>query len=184
MKTNKRLEKYFTLLKAMQYTKQFIPSELISLHQVSKNVTRALLELELIKKVPNKRYHIYIGKKPTKKMAQMLIDKVNLYYKHNKFISEINKYNEQKGGILDMLAEKTNNSNVKIINETKEQPFLLWFKWISYRYKMWFWHKKDTIRTQYYFSLVYATDYKSACDKLKLKYKDVEIIEIKDLTIR
>lgn len=184
MKTNKRLERYFYFLEDIKQAKQFIPSELISLHKVSKNVKYALIGLKWIKKVPNHSLYNYIGKKPTKQMAQMLIDKVNLYYKQNKFISDINKHNEQKGGVLVKLTQTSNNSSVKIINETKEQPFLLWFKWISYRYKMWFWHKKDTIRTQYYFSLVYATDYKSACDKLKLKYKDVEIIEIKDLTIR
>lgn len=184
MKTNKRLERYFYFLEDIKQAKQFIPSELISLHKVSKNVKYALIGLKWIKKVPNHSLYNYIGKKPTKQMAQMLIDKVNLYYKQNKFISDINKHNEQKGGVLVKLTQTSNNSSVKIINETKEQPFLLWYRWVSYRYKEWFWSKNDTINYAVSNALVYANDYNNACDKLRFKHKDVEITKIIDLTIR
>ncbi len=211
MKTNKRLERYFLMIQDMYYLREFQIYHVISAHKVSKNVKKALIELELIKIQDFLPIYNYIGEKPTKQTAQILIDKVSSYYKkkdikETKKMSsyntiELNSYEDFKKSLLELsdykgcvsgdalvYCDKVNdwklNKDVKIINETKEQPFLLWFKWISYRYKMWFWHKKDTIRTQYYFSLVYATDYKSACDKLKLKYKDVEIIEIKDLTIR
>lgn len=184
MKTNKRLERYFYFLEDIKQAKQFIPSELISLHKVSKNVKYALIGLKWIKKVPNHSLYNYIGKKPTKQMAQMLIDKVNLYYKQNKFISDINKHNEQKGGVLVKLTQTSNNSSVKIINETKEQPFLLSFTWVETQKIKSFWREKIIKNYAVSNALVYATDYNNACEKLKLEYKDFEIIHIKDLAIR
>ncbi len=184
MKTNKRLERYFLMLKDMYYLKEFQIYHVISAHKVSKNVTKALLELELIKKQNKLPLHNFIGKKPTKQMAQMLIDKVSLYYKKNDFVKKIKEYKQSitinENDILNLPSFK----HVNIINETKEQPFLLSFTWVDYNKIKSFWKEKIIKSYAVTTILVYAIDYKSACDKLRLKYKDSEIIYITDLTIR
>ena len=184
MKTNKRLQRYIDFLMDLHSTKRFVVREMIRRHKISNSTKNSLIELNLIKKIPNIREYHFVGKKPTKQMAQMLIDQVNLFYKQNKFISEINKHNEQKGGVLVRLTEKNNNPSVKIINETKEQPFLLSFTWVETQKIKSFWREKIIKNYAVSNALVYATDYNNACEKLKLEYKDFEIIHIKDLAIR
>lgn len=162
-------------------TKRFVVREMIRRHKISNSTKNSLIELNLIKKIPNIREYHYVGKKPTKQMAQMLIDKVSLYYKKNDFVKKIKEYKQSVTINENEILQLPSFKHVKIINETKEQPFLLWFKWV-YNKKIMFLFKEKITNTN--IMMVYATDYNNACEKLKLEYKDFEIIHIKDLAIR
>jgi len=211
MKTNKRLERYFLMIQDMYYLREFQIYHVISAHKVSKNVKKALIELELIKIQDFLPIYNYIGEKPTKQTAQILIDKVSSYYKkkdikETKKMSsyntiELNSYEDFKKSLLELsdykgcvsgdalvYCDKVNdwklNKDVKIINETKEQPFLLSFTWVETQKIKSLWREKIIKNYAVSNALVYATDYNNACEKLKLEYKDFEIIHIKDLAIR
>lgn len=189
MKTNKRLQRYIDFLMDLHSTKRFVVREMIRRHKISNSTKNSLIELNLIKKIPNIREYHFVGKKPTKQMALLLCNMVSSSYKKkDTFLKKISDYKECVSGDTLVYCDKVNdwklNKDVKIINETKEQPFLLSFTWVETQKIKSFWKEKIIKSYAVSNALVYATDYKSACDKLKLKYKDVEIVEIKDLTIR
>lgn len=184
MKTNKRLQRYIDFLMDLHSTKRFVVREMIRRHKISNSTKNSLIELNLIKKIPNIREYHYVGKKPTKQMAQMLIDKVSLYYKKNDFVKKIKEYKQSVTINENEILQLPSFKHVKIINETKEQPFLLSFTWVETQKIKSFWREKIIKNYAVSNALVYATDYNNACEKLKLEYKDFEIIHIKDLAIR
>lgn len=191
MKTNKRLQRYIDFLMDLHSTKRFVVREMIRRHKISNSTKNSLIELNLIKKIPNIREYHYVGKKPTKQMAKMLMELVSLSYPNNKSVKKISDYKEcvtanenDKLVYCDKVNDWKLNKDVKIINETKEQPFLLSFTWVETQKIKSFWREKIIKNYSVSNALVYATDYNNACEKLKLEYKDFEIIHIKDLAIR
>lgn len=63
-----------------------------------------------------------------------------------------------------------------------EKLFFLSYRYVSYTYKPWPWCKEENVYSNY-FMLVYAETLEEAEKKLRDKFKDINIVKIKNHTI-